>query len=177
MSRAFMKNDVSNDRVLVPRRAPLPPGIPNYVTPRGIALLRGELADLEAERAQVYLNTETDAAERDYQLASLSQRCKELVERIKSAKVVDIQTKRPDRVCFGVTVTVRTVGGNIPKSERRLAIVGVDEANPSAGRISFLAPIAKALIGNSVGDIVSLDAVSGEEVLEIMNISTEETEV
>ncbi|MRR56206.1 MAG: transcription elongation factor GreAB [Deltaproteobacteria bacterium] len=176
MSRAFIKNDVSNDSVLVPRRAPLPPGIPNYVTPRGISLLRSELADLEAERAQFYLNTEMDAAERDYQLVSLSQRNKELIGRIESAKVIEVKTQRPDRVSFGVTVTVRTISGANPKTERRLTIVGVDEANPSEGLVSFLSPIAKALIGNSVGDFISLHTVRGEELLEIIDISTEETE-
>ncbi len=174
MSRAFVKNDASNDRVLVPRRAPLPPDIPNYVTPRGLAMLRAELAQLEAERAQVQLNSERDAAELDCQLASLSQRIKEIIGRIESAKVVDIQVHRPDRVCFGVTVTVRTITGNITNGERRLTIVGVDEANPSEGLVSFLAPISKAIIGCRVGDIASLCTVRGEEALEIMSISTME---
>jgi transcription elongation factor GreB len=176
MSRAFVKNDASDDQVLVPRRAPLPPGVGNYVTPRGIRMLRAELAELEAERARVQLNSERDTGEWDYQLSSFSQRIKELIGRIESAKVVDVQTQRPDRVCFGVTVTVQTITGSIPVGERRLTIVGVDEADPSKGLVSFLAPIAKALIGCRVGDFASLYTARGEEVLEILNISTGETE-
>lgn len=141
MSRAFVKNDASDDQVLVPRRAPLTPGIPNYVTPRGTRMLRTELAELEAERARVQHNTESDAGKRDYQLASFSQRIKELIGRIESSKVVDIQTQRLDRVCFGVTVIVQTITGSIPEGERRLTIVGVDEADPGWGWLSAAAVI------------------------------------
>lgn len=170
MSRAFVKNDASDDMIVVPKRAPLPAGATNYVTPRGLALLREELALLEAERARIETLHGGDEGERSRQLLSNAQRIKELVPRIDSARVVDPRSQPRDKVCFGATVTVRTLAGEAEGEERRLTIVGVDEANPSAGVVSFLSPIAKAVIGAEKGDTVSLRTAKGEEVLEVVGI-------
>src|SRR3569832_2494313 len=73
MSRAFVKNDAADEPPVVPPRAPLPAGTPNYVTARGLALLRAELAEWEAERAEI--QTERgDEAERAPRLAALGER-------------------------------------------------------------------------------------------------------
>lgn len=169
MSRAFVKNDAEDDRILIPPRPPLPPGTVNYVTPRGIGLLRDELAGLEAERvcAQCCGN---DEAERTRRMASLAQRIAEVSARIASAKIVDHRNQPRDEVRFGATVTVRTLTGKVPGEERRITIVGVDEAEPSAGRVSFIAPIARTILGCRVGETASLRTAQGEELLEICEI-------
>jgi len=166
MSRAFVKNDAADDRILILPRAPLPPGTINYVTPNGLALLKNELAAVEAERtrSQQCVN---DEAERTRQAALLSQRIAEIADRITSAKIVDPQTQPRDEVRFGATITLLTLSGKNPGQERRVAIVGVDEAEPSAGRISFIAPIARVIQGCRVGETTILRTAQGEEVLEI----------
>jgi len=169
MSRAFIKNDATDDPILNPPRAPLPPGTINYVTLRGIALLRDELAELEAQRSQALCSGEEDA-DHTRQLASLGQRIAEISARMESAKVVDPQSQPRDEVRFGATVTVRTLTGKVPGEERRFTIVGVDEAAPSEGRVSFLAPIARAILGCQVGEATSLLTAQGEEVLEVTDI-------
>ncbi|MDD3293296.1 MAG: hypothetical protein PHG20_01250 [Geobacteraceae bacterium] len=132
MSRAFVKNDASDERILVPPRAPLPPGIVNYVTPRGMTLLREELAALEAERLEARKGRENanDDAELIRRLATLGHRIAELGRRIDSARVVNPLGQPGDEVRFGATVTVRTISGRNPGRIRRMTIVGVDEAEP-----------------------------------------------
>ncbi|MRR06803.1 MAG: transcription elongation factor GreAB [Deltaproteobacteria bacterium] len=166
MSRAFVKNDAADDRILVPPRAPLPPGTINYVTHNGLVLLKNELAALEADRT-CSQHCGNDEAERIRQSALLTQRIAEIAERITSAKIVDPQTQPRDEVRFGATVTLLTLSGKNPGQERRVTIVGVDEAEPSAGRISFVAPVARAIQGCQVGETVTLRTAQGEEVLEI----------
>lgn len=169
MSRAFVKNDAVDDRILVPPRPPLPPGAVNYVTPRGVGLLRDELAGLEAERARAQCSG-NDEAERTRRLASLAQRIAEVSARIASAKIVDPLNQPRDEVRFGATVTVRTLTGKVPGEERRITIVGVDEAEPSAGRVSFIAPIARTILGCRAGETTPLRTAQGEELLEIIEI-------
>lgn len=169
MSRAFVKNDASDERILVPPRAPLPAGTINYVTPRGMTLLRDELAALEAERSAAQKNG-SDEAERVRQLASLAQRITELGNRVACARIVDPQGQPRDEVRFGATVTVRTLSGRNQGRIRRITIVGVDEADPSSGRISFISPFASLITGCGVGETVSLRTGEGEELLEITEI-------
>lgn len=172
MSRAFVKNDSSDERILVPPRAPLPSGIINYVTPRGMTLLREELAALEAERLAARKGRENgnDDAELIRRLAILGHRIAELVRRIDSAQVVDPLGQPGDEVRFGATVTVRTLSGRNPGKIRRMTIVGVDEADPPSGFISFISPMASILIGCGIGETVSMRSGEGEELLEIEEI-------
>jgi transcription elongation factor GreB len=158
MSRAFIKEDASGEEVIVPSRAPLPPGTPNLVTPRGYALLEAELAELMAERERVSSDPR--------QLAGVQGRIEALEERLSSAQVVELKEAPPGEVSFGATVTVRTATGE----ERRLTIVGVDEASIPQGRVAFTAPIARALLGHQVGDEVRLETARGEQVLRIVSI-------
>ena len=78
-------------------------------------------------------------------------------------------TKRQIR--FGATVTVRTVAGPHAGQERRLQIVAVDEADAAAGRVTFIAPIARAVLGLGVGESALLRVPRGEEELEIVAIA------
>jgi transcription elongation factor GreB len=166
MSRAFTKED-SWEEPVVPPRASLPPGVPNYVTPRGLALLLAEADALEAERARLEANV-LDEAERRKRRAVLTRRMSDLAARIATAEIVDPERQPRDKAHFGARVTLRGAAGE----PRALHIVGVDEADPDAGRISFLAPIARAILGHAVGDTVPFQ----DDRLTITAIDYEETD-
>jgi transcription elongation factor GreB len=168
VNKAFTKEDAPDPPLVVPPRAPLPDGVPNYVTARGLALLRSELAALEAERAALAA-ADGDDAERARRIARESARITDLAARIASAQPVDPRRQPHDEVRFGATVTVRDDAGD----ERRYTLVGVDEADPAAGRIAFLAPIARALQGLRVGDVATVRTGRGEESLEVLAIAYE----
>lgn len=168
VSKAFTRDDAAEPVIVVRPRAPLPPGVPNYVTARGLGLLRAELAVLEAERAR--LTGGVDDPERARNLAVTASRLRELAARIAGAEVVDPRVQPRDEVCFGATVTLRTVHGARAGEERKLQIVGVDEADAAAGRVAFIAPIARAVLGLHVGDSTLLRTPGGEEELEVLAI-------
>ncbi|NLO79793.1 MAG: transcription elongation factor GreAB [Xanthomonadaceae bacterium] len=169
MSKAFVKEDDAQDvPLVVPARPPLPPGTPNYVTPRGLRLLQEERERLARQRDA--LDELADEGERRRRHAVLAQQLAELDARLASAVVVDPAGQDPEVVRFGATVTVSTEAGE----ERRYRIVGVDEANAAEGRVSFLAPVARALLGRSLDDEVRLETANGVEVLEIIAIDYEQ---
>lgn len=165
MSKAFTKDDDAPEPVLVPPRAPLPEGAPNYVTPRGLALLRDEAAALEAQRAELDALS-TEAGERRRQAAALAVRQAQLTARLASAVLVEPGDEPPITIRFGVTVTVRGEDGE----ERRHRIVGADEADPASGDIAFTSPIARALLGREPGDEVLVDTPRGKQALEILTV-------
>src|SRR4051794_38012316 len=125
MSKAFTKDDDQDGERLVVPRAPLPEGVPNYVTPRGLAQLRREHSELERERAAVHAQGSADAPAR---LNALSQRAAELQARLASAELVDPLAQPHSEVRFGATVRVRHESGK----EATYRIVGVDEADAAS---------------------------------------------
>jgi transcription elongation factor GreB len=147
MSKAFTSEETADEQPIVAPRAPLPDGVPNYVSARGLALLRDELAALRAQNGEPSV---------------IAQRRAELEERIATAVVVSAPAEPSDVVHFGACVSVLGENG-----ARRYRIVGVDEADPAHGRIAFVSPLARALLGRSVGDMVGLRAPRGDESLEI----------
>lgn len=163
MSRAFTREDSWEDPI-IPPRAPLPEGVPNYVTPRGLALLREEQDRLEAERARLEQAGDDDTARK--QRIVLTRRLAELAGRIAIAEVVDPARQAQDKVRFGARVTLRDRKGG----HRTLQIVGVDESDPEQGLVAFTAPIAKAILGCGVGDTATLHAATGDEPLTIVEI-------
>ena len=165
MSTAFLKEDAPDRKVFVRPRAPLPPQVPNLVTPRGLALLQEEQRSLEAERSRV-LAGHDDEHERVRQLAELNGRLAELLPRLASARLVDPRDQPPDEVRFGATVTLLAAG-----VARRLAVVGVDEARASEGRIAFTAPVARLLLGKKTGMQVTLPSAQGTQLLTVGSIS------
>jgi transcription elongation factor GreB len=170
MSKAFTKDDAPDEPVVIPSRAPLPPGVPNYVTARGMALLKLELSGLEGERARLEASKNGDDTERRHRIAVLAARIAELSARVLSAEVIEHHGQPPDEVRFGATVTLRPAAGEQPFEERHYQIVGVDEANVASGRVAFVAPIARALLGKRVGDVASVHTARGDEDLEIVAI-------
>ncbi|MDB5235348.1 MAG: transcription elongation factor GreAB [Hymenobacter sp.] len=170
MSRGFTKEDDAQTPPIIPPRAALPPGTPNYVTPRGLEQLRGELATLEAERAQAEANRDNDT-DRSHQLSLYNGRIALLTERLGSARVVDPTGQPAKEVRFGATVTLRTVRGGKVGFERKFTIVGVDEADIAEGRVAFVAPIARAVQGAKLGKTVVLKLGPQAEEVEVTSIA------
>lgn len=168
MSRAFTKEDGWEEPVVAPR-APLPDGTPNYVTPRGLALLQAEMAALDAERAAIE-SAEVSDDERRRRRAVHAHRAGELAGRLAMAQLVEPPAGGHDAVRFGARVLVRDARGE----ESRYTIVGVDEADPEEGRVAFTSPIARALLGGRVGQVVALKTGRGEEKLTIVTIDSPE---
>jgi transcription elongation factor GreB len=159
VSRAFVKEDNSEPPLVVPR-APLPEGVANYVTPRGLALLHEERAQLEAARP------DPEGLDAVRELAAYNARSSALSARIASAIVLDPAQLPPDEARFSALVTLRNDAGD----EKRYRIVGVDEADAHAGRIAFTAPLAVRLSGKRVGDTLILRGPNGEAEFEIVSI-------
>jgi transcription elongation factor GreB len=165
VNKAFTKEDESPEPALVPPRASLPPGTPNYVTARGLELLRAELVRLDNERTN--LDRTMKPEERAAQLARLAAQQSALEDRLAAATLVDVAKQPQDEVRFGANVAVRTTTGAL----RTYRIVGVDEADPTAGLVAFLSPLARALLGRSVGEIVTVRTPRGEDELEVVRIA------
>jgi transcription elongation factor GreB len=163
VSKAFTREDTIPERLVVPR-APLPDGVTNYVTFRGMEALREELGELLSERHRLSEQGIDDPARR---LTEASARISELEARIASAHVVDPAKQPHDEVRFGAVAVVRDALGE----ERSYQIVGVDEADATAGRVAFVAPIARALLGKRVGDLALVRTPRADEELEILSIS------
>ena len=171
MSRAFVKDDGADAPPVVPPRAPLPPGVPNYVTPRGLKLLREERTRLTAERATLTAERAsadgTAEAERKRRLTVVSTELTQLAERLALAKLVTPRGGSGDPVRFGAHVTVQGADGD----ERRFQIVGVDEADAAEGLIAFTSPMARAVNGKKAGDAATLNTPQGEETLTVAAVS------
>ena len=142
MSKAFTRDDRPDEPVVVRHRPPLPEGVPNYVTPRGLQSLRAELA-----------------------AAGPGARRSELEQRIATAALAPPPVDR-DEIRFGARVRMRGGDGEI----RQVQIVGVDEADPAAGLVAFVAPLARALLGRRAGDSVTVRAPGGAEEFEVLAI-------
>ncbi len=147
MSRAFIKEDAQREDVQVVPRAPLPQGARNLVTQRGLDLLVAEREEIRAALAA------GGAAASDERLRlALEAALGELVPRLAGAEL-SVPADAAE-VRFGHEVTLRPASG--AGAELTVRIVGVDEADPEAGEISYLAPLAQALMGLKLGDEVSL---------------------
>jgi len=178
MSKAFTKES-DGDEELDIEAASVPPGeFHNYITPAGYKRLNDELARLwEVDRPKL-VETITWAASNgdrsengDYiygkrKLREIDRRIRFLSKRIDSAQVVDNAGKKHDTVYFGATVVIADEDGN----ERTVSIVGIDELDPEHGRVSWISPIAKALMKASTGDVVTLRTPIGNEQVEIVEI-------
>jgi len=164
VSKAFTSEETQADPIVVPPRAPLPDGAVNYVTPRGLELLRAESRELAEERVRV--EQSLDGAERAHALTLLTGRKLDLDERLTSAVLVEPPAEPPDQVRFGAAVTVCAEDG----PERVYRIVGVDEADPTQGCIAFSSPLARALLGRRAGDVATVRTPRGDEELEVLAV-------
>jgi transcription elongation factor GreB len=178
MSKAFVKDEAADgEEELAPPE--LPAGVRNYITPAGYQRLRDELAHLvKVERPEVvrvvsWAASNGDRSENgDYiygkkRLREIDRRIRFLTKRLDIAEVVD-PAARPatDQVFFGATVVYRTAG-----EKRKITIVGIDEVDAANGRVSWISPIARALLKAREGDVVQLKTPVGVEALELLAVS------
>ncbi|MFT4605055.1 MAG: transcription elongation factor GreB [Rhodothermales bacterium] len=168
MSRAFVKDDAPDGPVVIPSRPALPDGVANYVTPRGLRLLKEELVELEAERGHLASAKNRGSSDQARDLAFTRGRIAQLESRIGSAKLVTPADQAPDVVRFGAAVELQSADG---ETTRTITIVGVDESDAGEGRITFLAPVAKRMTGKKVGDSVPMPTLRGDQQFRITAIS------
>jgi transcription elongation factor GreB len=183
MSKAFTNEETpTDDDDDAPDASPLPAGSRNYMTPGGFARLRRELDQLVSKERPELVATVAWAASNgdrsenaDYQygkkrLREIDRRIRFLVRRLDRAEVVDPATPRDDdaepRVFFGATVTVANASGD----ERTVSIVGIDEIDTARGYISWISPMARALLKAREGDIVSMRTPAGTEELDVVSV-------
>jgi transcription elongation factor GreB len=178
MSKAFTKE--TDDEVELEEPEALPAGIKNYMTPFGFATLQEELRHLQRdERPKVveivsWAAGNGDRSENgDYlygkkRLREIDRRSRYLTKRLESAEVVDpTLQKNLQQVFFGATVTY----SDEVEQELTVTLVGVDEAELAQGKISWISPVAKALLKSRVGDSVTIRTPAGVKTIEVLEIS------
>lgn len=159
MSRGFVKEEDQEEAPIIPPRAALPEGAINYVTPEGMKQLNTEREELEKEKADLPTENET---ERRRDLAVLNGKLNLLQERISSARILDPAEQPQDEIRFGAKVTYKMMANKVVNT---FQIVGVDEADIKKNKIAFVAPIAVAITGHKIGDVV--DFHLGKEIRKI----------
>lgn len=165
MSRGFVREGDQEEVPIVPQRAYLPDGVPNFVTPAGMEQLLAEKQMLIRERDNQSVTREN---ERRITVNFINAKLQLLNERIAEARIVDLKGQSQDEIRFGATVTLRTeTSGKI----QAFQIVGVDEADIAKGKISFISPLAKVLINRKAGEKVTLKSNREDIVFEILEIS------
>jgi transcription elongation factor GreB len=180
VSRAFVDESDSQyrDEEVPEIKIPLPPGAANYMTPEGAEALRAQLGALrgrerpQAAGAVTRLAASGAATDRD-ELAVQRRRLREIDRRIEylsrmlaRLEVVDPAAQAGERVLFGARVTVQREDGG--RQEYR--IVGVEEADPARGEVSWVAPLARALLGRRPGETAVLRLPEGEQKLLVIAV-------
>jgi transcription elongation factor GreB len=173
MSKAFTREDDSGDALIPKPVSVLPPGARNYLTPRGAQKLRDELSRLvDVERPSLLTATTGEgatAAEAKEQLQRVDHRIAYLQQSLQTADVSAAPPPPHDVVRFGATVRVRDQKG----VETRYRIVGVDETDFDRNEVSWLSPIARALLNARLGQKVEFKFPAGKSTLEIVEIGYE----
>jgi len=179
MSKAFTKETDNDDEEPVPE--PIGLNSKNYVTPKGFADLQAELRSLSMQERPKLVETIRWAASNgdrsenaDYiygkrKLREIDRRLRYLTKRLENAEIVDPHKQQGlQKVFFGATVSYKNQGNTYT-----VKIVGIDEADMANKKVSWLSPLAKALIKSEVGDQVALRTPQGKEILEIITIQYE----
>jgi len=164
VSRAFVNEDVQSEaQSELPERPQSEH--PNYVTPQGLAALERRLATLVDERSA--LSDDGDALRHKAAMGRIDRNARYLAVRIDRAILVRPDAQPRDEVAFGASVRVCDANGE----EHTFAIVGEDEADAAIGKVSWISPLAKALMGARVEDSVTWRRPSGNVELEILSIA------
>lgn len=179
MSKAFTRESNGEPEDGEDLRLPeLPAGARNYMTPGGYARLRAELQHLqtverpEITRVVAWAASNGDRSENgDYlygkrRLREIDRRIRHLIKRLDTADVVDPESRDTDQIFFGASVELADRDGQT----RTIAIVGIDEVDPARGYVSWLAPIARALLKHREGDTVRVPTPAGIEEYEVLSV-------
>ncbi|MBU0724419.1 MAG: GreA/GreB family elongation factor [Alphaproteobacteria bacterium] len=162
MSRAFVKepdSDTPVDEMDLPQSEH-----PNHVTPAGLAQLQARLADLEAQKQA--LEKQGESLETAAALTHLNRDIRFVEGRLERALPVDLAQQPRDRVAFGAIVTVEDAEGK----QSDFAIVGEDEADVDDGKVSYVSPLARALMEAEIGDTITWKRPIGDVQLEVVAI-------
>jgi len=181
MNKAFVKESEDQDDDDLEAGLPaLPPGSKNYITPTGYKRLKDELLHLldearpEVVRMVSWAASNGDRSENgDYiygkrKLREIDRRIRFLTKRLDLAEVVD--SSRPDgdeQVFFGATVTYSDPDG----VKQTITIVGIDEVDLDIGHVSWISPVARALVKARLGDVVPLHTPGGVVQIEILDVN------
>jgi transcription elongation factor GreB len=183
MSKAFTKETDGDAEDEAEAEAALPAGVKNYITPAGLARLQAEVRHLQTvERPKVvevvaWAAGNGDRSENgDYiygkrRLREIDKRVRFLLKRLEVAVPVDPKLqKNRAQVFFGATVTYANARGE----EQTVRIVGIDEARSDEGEVSWISPIARALLKAREGEVVQLRTPAGVEAIEVVKIAYSE---
>ena len=178
MSKAFTRESDQDDDEELEAGPALPVGAKNYITRRGFDTMREELDRLaKIVETVAWAASNGDRSENgDYiygkkRLREIDRRVRFLIKRLEIAEVVDpAEREDSDQVFFGATVTFRSWQGREAGPDETFQIVGVDEADASRQRISWISPIGRALLKARVGDMVRFHSPAGERDIEIVDV-------
>ena len=167
MSRGFVKEDDQEELPIVPPRAYLPEGVTNFVTPEGMNQLLAEKQLLTDEK-----NNLNNASENEKRIALnyINAKLQLLNNRIAEAKIVNPGEQPQNVIRFGATISLKSEAS---ENIQTFQITGIDEADISKGKISFLSPFSRVLINKKAGDKVSLKQAGKDTLYEIIDISYE----
>lgn len=164
MSRAFVKeSDDDNVAGELPER-PLPEHA-NYVTPKGLELLQARVRELGDRHEQLKRQMDEDSEARQ-KMREIDRDLRYFRAQLERATLVDTANQPRDQVLFGATVKIEDEEGG----EQEFSIVGDDEADVAAGKISWASPLARAMIGAKVGDTVVWRRPAGEADVHIVAV-------
>lgn len=164
MSRAFINEDQQVDTPFVPPRADLPKGVTNYVTPEGFEALLKEKEEL-LERLKELNEGEEHGKLTEIKILHIELQM--LENRIITANIIEHEEQDKSEVRFGSTVLLQIGRG---KKNRKLQIVGVDEADLKAGKIAFTSPLGEVMMNKKIGERVVLKLEHGESVFKVLEI-------
>ncbi|QQR80355.1 MAG: transcription elongation factor GreB [Deltaproteobacteria bacterium] len=179
MSKAFVREEDSQEDDLEEEGPKIPLGSKNYITPNGFKKLKDEFSALMNEERPALTKTIAWAAgngdrseNADYiygkrRLREIDRRIRFLTKRIESAEVIDPATLNLDEVRFGATVTLMDLDD---ETEKTYTIVGVDEINMSKNHISWTSPLATAILKAQEGDVINFRSPKGLRELEVLKI-------
>lgn len=166
MSKAFTReSDESGAEEIPPFRPQLPPGARNYITREGAERLRQNLTDLLEKKLASGTGTNEGGTASGADLRTIETAIRRLQLKLDSVIIAEVPADQ-GKVAFGSLVTVRQGNGE----EAAYHIVGVDEADPEHGSISWISPLARALLSRRAGDKVRFQSPAGDEELAILTV-------
>ncbi|MBZ4332253.1 MULTISPECIES: GreA/GreB family elongation factor [unclassified Corallococcus] len=167
MSKAFTKEDGGGDEGLTPARPRSTSAERRYITPEGYRALQEELLELQGPAPRDWPELEAGVRKRERE-----RRARELTAILEDVRVVAPEPSQAGRVFFGAWVVLEDEDG----ARMRYRIVGPDEADVKAGRLSVESPLARALLGKEAGEAVQVERPRGTVEYEILAVEYAESE-